>query len=247
VGNFRIDYNCGTEIYGFVDLEAGESLTHLNIPMGTVCTVTEPVLPEAPEGWSFGTPTFSPSGTVTIDAPIVEVTVTNSISKVSQLVSARTKCSIFADGTAVDLDRLFYAYTTKKSIDTIKSITPSTFLYYVRADVPVEATTLIISQKNDGNNVPAMDASVTLYDVNCARLSPQAATVTISEGNITIAFVEGATERVIIAAVKYSAKPIIGQDITGLHPFVVNYTFSAGFIGEDPFIEAILPLEWKVD
>jgi len=165
----------------------------------------------------------------------------------SQLTSARTKCSIFADGTAVDLERLFYAYTTKKGIDTIKSITPSTFLYYVKAVVPAKATTLVISQENDGSNVPAMGASLTLYDENCARLSPQAATVTISEGNITIAFIEGATERVIIAAVKYSARPIIGQDITGLHPFAVDYTFSAAMIGEDPFTEAILPLEYKVD
>jgi CSLREA domain-containing protein len=242
-GNFRIHYNCGTEIYGFVDLEAGESLTHLNIPIGTVCTVTEPVLPEAPEGWSFGTPTFSPSGTVTIDAPIVEVTVTNSISKVSQLVSARTKCSLFASGDAMDLPSLMYtpSYNKKTGDEVIKSVTPSTFLYYVKATLPADASTLVIAQGND-SFFPAMGASVTLYDENCVRLSPQLATVSITEGNITINVVEGTGERVIIAAVKYTAKPVIGQIVNG-YPDIL-FTFSAALNSTEPFTRNELVLRY---
>jgi hypothetical protein len=251
-GNFKIDYNCGTEIFGFVELEAGESLTVFQIPIGTECTVSEPTLPEPPAGWSFGTPTFSPSGTVTINAPIVEVTVTNSISKVSQLTTARTKCSVYAAGEAPPLPKLQYTISIDKKTGaaSIKSITPATFLYYVTAVLPAEASTLEISQENL-EGFPAMGASVTLFDENCARLSPQLATVTISDGNVTINFVAGAADRIIYAAVNYTARSLRGQTV---HPIMENgtingypdidYFFNAALNGSI-FTDAEIYMEWK--
>ncbi len=82
IGNFTIHYNCGTAHTGTVVVGAGQSQTITGIPTGTQCTVTEPVLPTAPAGWTFGTPTFNPAnGTVTISGTTAEVTVTNTISR----------------------------------------------------------------------------------------------------------------------------------------------------------------------
>lgn len=80
-GKFTIAYDCGTAHKGTVELGAGTSKTISAIPTGTACTVTEPTLPTAPAGWTFGTPTFNPAtGKVTISGTPAEVTVTNTIS-----------------------------------------------------------------------------------------------------------------------------------------------------------------------
>jgi hypothetical protein len=107
----------------------------------------------------------------------------------SQLTSARTKCDVYAAGAADDLPRLFYTFTTNKKTleDVLKSVTPATFLYYVKVTLPPEASTLVIAQEND-KSFPAMGASVTLYDANCAKLSPLLASVSITDGDITIDF-----------------------------------------------------------
>ena len=61
-GPFEIVYNCddGTSHDGTATVAAGASATIGGIPTGTICTVTEPNLPTAPTGYSFGTPTFTP-------------------------------------------------------------------------------------------------------------------------------------------------------------------------------------------
>jgi hypothetical protein len=86
-GTFIIAYDCndGTVHDGTVTLAAGGSQTISGIPTGTICTITEPTLPTAPTGWTFGTPTFSPeTGVVTvvgISPAYAEVVVTNTISQ----------------------------------------------------------------------------------------------------------------------------------------------------------------------
>ena len=52
------------------------------IPTGTQCTVSE-TLPNPPTGWSFGTPTYDPSATVTIATKdqVVTVTVQNTLTR----------------------------------------------------------------------------------------------------------------------------------------------------------------------
>ncbi len=86
-GDFTISYDCddGETHDGTVELGAGESQTITGIPTGTTCTITEPTLPTAPEGWTFGTSTFSPeTGEVTVSElspAYAEVVVTNTISR----------------------------------------------------------------------------------------------------------------------------------------------------------------------
>jgi hypothetical protein len=163
----------------------------------------------------------------------------------SQLTSARTKCSVFAAGEASDVDRLFYKVRTDRrtGAESIKSIAASTFLYYVKVLLPAKASTIVIIQENI-EGWPTMGASVTLYDENCVKLLPQAATVTIADGNITIDFVAGAAERVIFISVNYTSKPIIGQVVTKPYP-AVEYLFKAALKGEEPFTADSLELVYS--
>jgi uncharacterized repeat protein (TIGR01451 family) len=82
-GPFTIHYACDQAHTGDVSVNAGSFQTISGIPTGTECTVSEPSLPSPPDGYTFGTPTFSPSATVTIavkDAT-VEVTTNNTLSR----------------------------------------------------------------------------------------------------------------------------------------------------------------------
>ena len=91
VGTFAIDYDCddGTANDGTVNLAAGGSATIGSIPVGTTCVVSEPTLPTAPSGWTFGTPVLTDSQAPTTDGTVVisssgatyTVDVTNSITK----------------------------------------------------------------------------------------------------------------------------------------------------------------------
>ncbi len=83
-GTFAIKYNCGGAGDVTVNLAAGASTTVGPFDTGTSCTVSEPVLPTAPTGWTFGTPVIatSPATIVKGDAAAaVVVTVTNTITR----------------------------------------------------------------------------------------------------------------------------------------------------------------------
>mgnify|MGYP006993617515 CR=1 FL=1 len=60
-GPFSIHYACDQAHTGDVSVNAGSFQTISGIPTGTQCTVSEPSLPSPPDGYTFGTPTFSPS------------------------------------------------------------------------------------------------------------------------------------------------------------------------------------------
>jgi hypothetical protein len=55
-----------------------------------------------------------------------------------------------------------------------------------------------------------------------------------------LTFVASETERVVYVAVKYSAKPIVGQIVTGWPD--IMYSFSAALDGSEPFTSAVLPV-----
>ncbi len=83
IGTFSIVYNCGAGDQT-VNLAAGETTTVGPLPTGTSCTVSEPLLPTAPAGWTFGTPAVSGSPVTIVksdQAAAVNVTVTNSITR----------------------------------------------------------------------------------------------------------------------------------------------------------------------
>ena len=83
VGTFAIVYNCGAGDQT-ANLAAGESTTVGPFDTGTLCMVSEPLLPAAPTGWTFGTPSVvgSPASIVKGDeAAAVGVTVTNTVGR----------------------------------------------------------------------------------------------------------------------------------------------------------------------
>ena len=83
VGTFAIVYNCGAGNQA-VNLAAGASTTVGPFDTGTSCTVSEPLLPTAPTGWTFGTPSFSGSPATIAkgdQAAAITVTVTNTITR----------------------------------------------------------------------------------------------------------------------------------------------------------------------
>ena len=61
-GPFTIHYACDQAHTGDMSVNAGSFQTISGIPTGTQCTVSE-TPPTAPTGYTFGTPTFSPSAT----------------------------------------------------------------------------------------------------------------------------------------------------------------------------------------
>jgi hypothetical protein len=83
--SYEIHYDCGIDHRGNVTVLAagGVVLADGAIPLGTSCTISEPALPGAPEGYSFRAPNFSPSATVVIDGetPSAIVTVNNSLAR----------------------------------------------------------------------------------------------------------------------------------------------------------------------
>jgi hypothetical protein len=85
-GNFTIHYDCGGTSSGDVQLAAGATSTAIGpFDTGTSCTITEPTLPSAPTGWTFGTPSISGSPlTIVKDTAATTTslaTVTNSITR----------------------------------------------------------------------------------------------------------------------------------------------------------------------
>ena len=82
-GTFAIKYNCGAGDVT-VNVAGGASTTVGPFNTGTSCSVSEPVLPTAPTGWTFGTPVVAGSPAVITkgdQAAAVGVTVTNSITR----------------------------------------------------------------------------------------------------------------------------------------------------------------------
>jgi uncharacterized repeat protein (TIGR01451 family) len=83
LGTFAITYNCGAGDVA-VNLPAGGSATVGPFDTGASCSVSEPVLPTAPIGWTFGSPSVSASPVVITkgdQAAAVSVSVTNTISQ----------------------------------------------------------------------------------------------------------------------------------------------------------------------
>lgn len=85
-GTFTIHYDCGGANNGDVILSAGNTSAAIGpFNTGTQCTVTEPNVPAAPTGWTFGTPSISGSPVTIVKDTAATTTslamVTNTISR----------------------------------------------------------------------------------------------------------------------------------------------------------------------
>jgi hypothetical protein len=104
-GPFTIHYVCGSATSGDAVIAAGASQTISGIPANTSCTVSEPTLPTAPLGYAFGTPTFSPSATVSVPAGgSVTVTTNNTLNATPMVPSQpQSLTAVPANGKGVQL------------------------------------------------------------------------------------------------------------------------------------------------
>jgi hypothetical protein len=104
-GPFTIHYVCGSATSGDAVVAAGASQTISGIPANTSCTVSEPTLPTVPLGYAFGTPTFSPSATVSVPAGgSVTVTTNNTLNATPMVPSQpQSLTAVPANGKGVQL------------------------------------------------------------------------------------------------------------------------------------------------
>jgi hypothetical protein len=154
-GDFTINYDCEGELYdGSVDLGAGDSQTISNIPLGTLCTVSESTLPTAPTGWTFGTPEFNPeTGMVTVteaSPAFAEVIVTNSISRDTGTLMITKYFDPLESGFSGDFTILYdcddgtihdgTAYLAAGDSETISGIPTGTSCTVTEPDLPTAPT-----------------------------------------------------------------------------------------------------------
>ncbi len=142
-GPFTINYDCndGAAHDGSKSVAAGATSSPITgIPTGTQCTISE-TPPSAPAGYAFGTPSFSPSATVTISAKnqTVNVQTTNTL-------TLTTQPPVTPPVTP----------TPKTDITVAKTATPQVQLPQGGGSVPITYTVVVTNKGPD----PAADVKV---------------------------------------------------------------------------------------
>jgi len=78
-GLVEIAWDCGAAGSGTVELLVGETSDPIEVALGSECSFSEPVFPDAPEDWAWGEPVIAPASfTAAIGAP-TPITVTNTL------------------------------------------------------------------------------------------------------------------------------------------------------------------------
>jgi len=108
VGPFTLEYVCSKkgqdDVSGSQIVDAGSSAVISDLRPGSNCVVSEPALPNPPNGYSFGEPTFEPSNSVKIKSK-KKVTVTTENTLMRDEGNLRITKSL--TGTPVDFDPEF--------------------------------------------------------------------------------------------------------------------------------------------
>ncbi|HSN95295.1 MAG TPA: HYR domain-containing protein [Anaerolineaceae bacterium] len=163
----------------------------------------------------------------------------------SQITTARATCSQFTSSTPPTLPWLQYVLTTSRKTGdtTIKSVTPSSFAYFVNLTDSTNGT-LEISQGNDMGfpDITPQTTKIVLYNANCENVTRTwTGTATLTNHVLTITNIPA---EATFVKVPYSAKSVYGHVVGTLLPSV-SYTFSAAIGSEPAFTTAILSLENK--
>ena len=233
-GPFTIHYDCGTGFTGDVTVDAGSSQTVSSIPTGTSCTVSEPTLPSAPAGYSFGTPTFSPSATVTIpdgSGSSVTVTTNNTLTPntpTAQILPTATTCQNYVAGATSQGPVL---YGVKGNPAKINNVSPGVVFYYNTITAPSSSFDIHVTQSNNQPAVPLFGVKqVILYNGDCTTSTK--GTVTSTAAGDVIIHVTGVTAgQTFIYSVKYDPTTVSGSPVPS--PTTVNYSWSSHF-NSDP-------------
>jgi len=161
----------------------------------------------------------------------------------SQLTTSRATCAQFKAGTAPTLPQLYYTVSTNRKTGevTIKSVTPSSFTYFVQS--PDSRNMVIRNSPDAGFAYMTVDAAkVALYDANCASLARTwTGSVSVDPNTQTVTLTN--VPQGAYVKVPYSAKSVYGQVVTPPYP-TVNYSF-VWSSGEEGFPEDHVSLKWK--
>jgi uncharacterized protein DUF5979/prealbumin domain-containing protein len=214
-GPFTINYDCdGTAYDGSVQVNAGSSQTVSGIPSGTSCTISE-TLPNPPAGYSFGTPSFSPSATVTISSgTTVEVTTNNTLT----LDTGSLKLTKSLSGGPQDYTGPFtinYSCTdgTNGSVQVNAGSSQTVSNIATGASCTISET------------LPTPPAG---YSFGTPAFSPSA-TVTIGNGTTVEVTTNNSLTRDLGSLVL--AKSLTGGPAGYTGPFTINYDCGAGYTG----------------
>lgn len=205
-GPFTIHYDCGVGFNGDRTVSAGGSQNVSGIPTGTSCTVSEPSLPTAPTGYTFGVPTFSPSATTTIpsgNGSAVTVTTNNSLTRdtgtieLKKLWSGAAGQTTLKIGTATGSSDIASQLTGAAGVAPLTTgmMTVPTGTYFV-SESAIEGYTTSLACTDDGATVtPGTSVSlpvakghaiVCTYTNTKIVIPPATVTVTIPTPAVTI-------------------------------------------------------------
>ena len=186
-GPFQINYDCdGTAFDGFKMVAAGSFETVIGIPTGTSCTIDE-TLPVPPAGYAFGTPSFSPSATVTITDKDATVEVTTHNKMGQDLTVTKTAIPTFTrtwDWTITkDFDATYNLFAGQSVTHGYKvTVTPTS------TDSAWKVVgTITINNPNSWEAVVANVSDATDLGGTCALDDPTQATVTVpASGHVDV-------------------------------------------------------------
>ena len=217
-GPFTINYLCTkdgeTNISGSRSIEAGNKATVTGLPEGFECVVSEPTLPTPPTGYSFSTPTFTPSdATVTIvDDQTVTVTTENTLTRdTGSLLVIKT---VSNPGGASLPPTFVIDYECKIGDEVTTSgtlnVAPGAMGETVTG-IPTGSTCTITEQTPP--NVPGFRWSTVTYD-------PQNVDITTQGGTFTVEAITSLTKKVGSLELR---KILSGGPADYEGPFTINY------------------------
>ncbi|MBI3913840.1 MAG: prealbumin-like fold domain-containing protein [Chloroflexi bacterium] len=182
-------------------------------------TVTETA---APAGYAGDTKVASVDLTIANRNGVVSEPFVNRAVLAGKIAPTQTTCQDFANGTAADLNELFYGVKSNK----IGNVAPGVFFYFTKLTAPSANFTIQIQQSNNNGAVPLFavqrNSQVTLYNADCT--SSNLGKLTVSGGQATLNITGATAGKVYIVSVKYDSGSVVG--VAAPNPTTVHYDYA---------------------
>jgi hypothetical protein len=140
-----------------------------------------------------------------------------------QITPTGTTCAQFAARTAPDLNELVYTVNSGR----VKTITPSSFMYFTKVIAPAASFTIKVSQSNTGgwpNLATAYSFAkpqINVYNANCAVIK---ASADFHSSYITFSLKGATAGAVYYVSIRYQTDRVLGKSVRAPYP-TVPYTF----------------------
>ena len=138
-----------------------------------------------------------------------------------KIAPTQTTCQDFVNGTAADLNELFYGVKGNK----ILNVAPGVLFYYTKFTAQSTNFTVQIEQSNGGRPFPLLGVQqnnqVSLYNADCSNSS--LGSVVVSGGQVTVNMQGATVGREYVIGIKYDPSTVVGQRVP--NPTTVHYDF----------------------